>query len=248
LIWIVLLLFTAVLRGQSPDSHLAAARKAELSGDLASAEREYEKALALRPDAANFQRLGLVRHLQNKFEQAIPAFEKSLKLQPDQWVCRLFLGIDFYRTNQFERARSELKQAEKLRPGEPEIRLWLGMTYLARKEYLPGLAMLEKLLQEQPKNLEILRLLAENYAAFGTSLQNNVAEHFPDTPAGNQVHAQALEYEGANEAALEVYRRLEKMEPDRPGVKDAIRRLESTSSAPRPPLPPAAGDGSPTPP
>ena len=122
------------------------------------------------------------------------------------------------------------------------------MTYLARKEYLPGLAMLEQLSREQPENLEILRLLAENYAVFGTSLLNNVAERFPDTPAGIQVHAQALEFEGANEAALEVYRQLETIQPDRPGVKDAIRRLHSTSSAPRPPSPGAGGDATPTPP
>ena len=245
---LALFAFAASLLGQPPDANLTAARKAELAGDLASAEREYQQALALRPDAATYQRLGLVRHLQNKFQDAIPAFVQSLKLQPNQWSARLFLGIDLYKTNQFERALGQLKQAGKLRPNDPEIRLWLGLTYLARKEYLTGLAMLETLSSEQPKNLELLRILAENYAVFGTSLLNNVAEKYPDTPAGLQIHAEALEFEGAIEAALEAYLQLRKIQPARPGVADALERLKANASEPRPTSPEATSVVSPTPP
>ena len=234
--------------GQPPDGHLAAARRAEVSGDLASAEREYEQALALRPDAAVYQRLGLFRHLQNNFPGAITAFEQSLKLLPNQWSARLFLGIGLYKTNQFDRALGQLEQAAKLRPNDPEIRLWLGLSYLARKEYLTGLAMLEGLLNEQPKNLELLRILAENYAVFGTSLLNNVAEKYPDTPAGLQIHAEALEFEGAREAALEAYQRLRKIQPARPGVAEALERLSPNASEPRLISPEATSAVSPTPP
>src|SRR5204862_6537885 len=135
------------LLGQSPDVHLAAASKAERSGDLASAEREYEKALSARPDAAVYERLGLVRHLQNKFTAAIPAFTQSLKLQPDRWASRLFLGIDLYRTNDFVRALAELQRAAKLQPNNFEVQFWLGATHLALKHFMPGLEILERLLQ-----------------------------------------------------------------------------------------------------
>ena len=242
------LVFVTSLVGQLPDAHLAAARKAEISGDLASAEREYEQALSLQPDAAVYQRLGLVRHLQNEFQSAIPAFQQSLKLQPDQWSARLFLGIDFYKTNEFTRALGQLKQAAKLRPNDPEIRRWLGLTYLARKEYLIGLALLEALSSEQPKDLELLRILAENYAVFGTTLLNNVAEKYPDTPAGLQIHAQALEFEGASEAAGEVYLQLWKMQPARPGVADALKRLKTSASEPQLTFPAATSVAAPTPP
>lgn len=231
----LILILTSTLLGQSADTHLAAASKAERSGNLTSAELEYEKALALRPDAATYERLGLVRHLQNKFTEAIPAFTQSLKLQPDRWASRLFLGIDLYRTNQFEQALPELKRADKLKPNEFETRFWVGATELALKNYFPGFEILETLLQEQPKNLEVLRLLAENYAALGTKLLNNVAEKYPNSPAGMQVHAQALEFQGANEAALQVYRELRNIDPKRPGVNEAIERLKAISSAPRQP-------------
>lgn len=215
---------------------------------MASAEREYRQALELHADAAIYQRLGLVRHLQGKFQAAIPAFEQSLKIQPNQWSARLFLGIDLYKTNQFERALGQLEQAGKLRPNDPEIELWLGLTHLARKEYLTGLAMLETLSSQQPKNLELLRILAKNYAVYGTTLLNNVAEKYPDTPAGLQIHAQALEFEGANEAALEIYLQLRKLEPARPGVAEALERLKANASEPQATLPEATSVAVPTPP
>lgn len=232
--------------GQSADTHLAAASKAERSGDLVSAELEYEKAVSIKQDAAVYERLGLVRHLQNKFTQAIPAFVESLKLQPNRWASQLFLGIDLYRTNRFDRAMKELKRAEQLQPHNFEVQFWLGATQLALKSYLPGLEILEGLLQEQPDNLEILRLLAENCDALGAMLLNKVADVYPDSPAGLEVHAQALEFEGSYAAALQVYRELQQREPDRPGINEAIERLNTTSSTPRPPSPSAVGDAVPS--
>lgn len=245
-----LLLLAALLAGrllgQAPDSHVAAARAAEQAGDFAVAEREYRRAIAVRPSAEIYRRLGLLLHLQNKYREAIPQFEAALRLDPNEWAARLFLGMDLYRTNQFDRALAELKKAERLRPEDPDTRFWLGVTYLARKDYFPGLEILEKLSLEQPRNLEILRLLAENYAAFGTALLNQVAEKYPNSPAGMQVHAQALEFEGANEAALEAYRELDRVAPGRPGVREGIERLQTILSAPRQPAPPAGGGAPPS--
>lgn len=244
----VILLAVSLLRGQTVESYLQTARQAEAAGDFAAAERNYEKALALRRDAATYQRLGLVRHLQNKFAEAIPAFQRSLQLQPDQWPSHLFLGMALYRTNRFDEAFAELKQTDKLHPGDPEVRFWLGVTALARRDTFFGLATLEGVLQQQPRNAEALRILAENYATLGTTLLNRVAEQYPDSLPGLQVHAQALELEGATEAALAVYQDLAARQPNRPGVQEAIARLRAISGEPRPPSPPAAGGESPVPP
>jgi tetratricopeptide (TPR) repeat protein len=242
----VFLIVASCLFGQSPAVHLAAASKAERSGDLIAAEREYEKALSVRPDAPVYERLGLVRHLQNKFAEAIPAFKQSLRLQPERWASRLFLGIDLYRTNAFDGALAELKRADKLQPGNFEVQFWLGATHLALKSYMPGLEILEKLLQQQPNNLEILKLLAENCDALGATLLNHVADAYPNTPAGLEVHAQALEFEGSNDAALQVYRELLQRDPNRLGIREAIERLKTISSAPQPPSPPATGGAIPS--
>lgn len=242
---IILFTFAAFsLAGQQPDIHVAAARQSESSGNFAAAENEYEKSLQLHPDADVYQRLGLVRHLQDKFAEAIPAFRNSLKLQPDQWAARLFLGIDLYRTNSFAAALEELKIADRLKPGDFETRFWVAVTQLALKEYFPGMETLETLSREQPKNLEILRILAENYAAFSAALSNEVAEKYPETPAGMLVHAHALEFEGAVEAALAVYQEIDAKWPGRPMVREAMERLKTKPSAPPQPSP-AAGAAAP---
>jgi len=190
---------------------------------------EAEKALALRPDAELFQRLGLVRHLQNKFSLAIPAFEKAVRLKPDLWGAYLFSGIDYYRTNQFPQALAALAKAGKLQPEQPEIRFWLGATHIALKHYLEGQEILEELSRRQPENLEVLRILAQSYSDYAVSLHNKVAAEHPDSAWALRVHGQALESEGFCEAALVEYRKAQSLRPDMKGIQEAITRCTKSN-------------------
>ena len=76
-----LFLFIALLGARQSEANedLDAAHQAELSGDLSRAESIYRKLLAVHPDADVYQRLGLVRHLQNKFAEASRAFEEAVR-------------------------------------------------------------------------------------------------------------------------------------------------------------------------
>jgi len=104
---LVLFCFAAIATagggGQAPSSrqavfeaHLEAARKAEAAQDFATAEKHYEQLVKLGAGPELWQRLGLVRHLQNNFAAAIRAFEKAVELNPNAWGSHLFLGIDCY--------------------------------------------------------------------------------------------------------------------------------------------------------
>lgn len=221
------LLLAALLQaaGSAHQTYLESARRAEAAGNFASAEQAYEKYLAVRNEPEVWQRLGLVRHLQNKFAQAIPAFEKAVRAKPDLWSAHLFLGIDLYRTNRFQDALDHLKTANGLRPDDGDIQFWLGATHLALKRYLEGLTILESVAARQPGNLEVIRLLAQNYAEYATRLANDVAERYPETPAGYHVHGQALEFENAYGSALAAYRTALRLQPDRSGVQLAIARV-----------------------
>jgi tetratricopeptide (TPR) repeat protein len=221
----LLWLSVAMGRQQSPEAHLLDAREAEAARDFAGAERAYERSLALRDDGQVWERLGLVRHLQNKFAQAIPAFEKSIRLRPAAWTSHLFLGLAYYRTNQFNRALPALMRALELKPGEPEARYWLGVTHLALKSYLEGLEILEQLATEQPENTELNRLLAQTYSDNGVALLNRVAERYPQSAAAYHVHGLALETEGSLEAAVREYETARSLQPGRAGVHQAIGRI-----------------------
>src|SRR2546421_11827074 len=204
------------------DHYLASAKKAEAAGDFHAAEKEYEKALAIRPDGEIFQRLGLVRHMQNEFDRAIPAFEKAIRLKPELWGAYLFLGIDCYRTNRFPKALTVLTHAAKLRPAEPEVQFWLGATHIALKHYLEGQEILEELSRRQPENLEVLRILAQSYSDYAVALHNKVAAEHPDSAWAFRIHGQALESEGFCETALVEYRKAQSLQPDMKGIQETI--------------------------
>ena len=221
----VVLLSAALVCGQD----LETAQKAEQSGDLPRAEAIYEKILAGGPSAEIYQRLGLVRHLQNKFSDASKAFEKALQLNPHLWTSHLFLGIDDYRMNRFTEALPHLQSVEQENPGLQETKFWLGATHLALRRYWDGFEELEAALEKDPKNVDALRLLAESYADRGTQLLNQVAEKYPDSAAGLQVQGRAFEFEGNNETALQFYRKAAAKDPTRPGLQNAITRVSGST-------------------
>ena len=181
--------------------------------------------LAQQADADSYQRLGLTRHLQNHFAEAAQAFEQAVRLNPQFWASHLFLGIDYYRMNRFQDALVELQKADRLHPGQLETRFWIGATQIALHEYLPGFQTLETVLQQDPNNVETLKLLAESYATYGTHLLSAVGEKYPDTAAGLEVQGRAFEFEGSYDAALRAYQQSAAKDPHRPGIQDAIARV-----------------------
>lgn len=165
--------------------------------------------------------------MQNKFGSAADAFEQAVKLDASLWSSHLFLGIDLYRMNQFDAADAHLAIANRLHPGEPEIMFWSGATKLARHDFIAGFQTLEAVLERDSSNSEVLRLLAESYASFGTSVLNEVGEKYPNSPAGLIVQGKAFEFEGAYGPALDSYRAALTMAPGRPGLRESIDRVEA---------------------
>jgi tetratricopeptide (TPR) repeat protein len=221
----ILIFAIGVAHGQK----LSSAREAELKGDFPAAERAYERELQSHPSADLWQRLGLTRHLQSKFDTAIPAFREALRLNPSLWTSRVFLGICLYRENLFQEARSELEHAEREAPpndpGRDEIDYWLGASLIALKQPLAGLAIIERLLTRRPSRLDALELAVQTYTDLGSSLWNQVAEQSFESAAGYEVHGHALEAEGNVQQALEAYRRSKTLDPRRVGPGTATGRL-----------------------
>jgi tetratricopeptide (TPR) repeat protein len=205
------------------------ARDAERIGDFAAAEKAYERETETHPSADLWQRLGLTRHLQSKFDKAISAFREALRLNPALWTSRVFLGICLYRENRFQEARSELESAERdappSDPGRDEIDYWLGASLIALKQPLTGLATIERLLARRPSRRDALELAVQTYGDLGSSLWNRVAEHNFESAPGYEVHGHALEAEGNVQQALAAYRQSKTLDPHRIGPGIAIGRL-----------------------
>jgi tetratricopeptide (TPR) repeat protein len=221
----ILVLAVVTARGQAPSP----ARRAELAGDFPAAEKAYEEEVKTRPSAETWQRLGLVRHLQSKFDPALPAFHEALRLNPSLWTSRLFLGICLYRVNRFDEARTELERASRqvpsVDPGRDEIDYWLGATLVALKQPFAGLMAIERLLVRKPSRLDALELATRAYGDLGSGLWNRVAEQSFESAPGYEVHGHALEAEGNVEGALDAYRHSNALDPRRTGPRTAIGRL-----------------------
>ena len=222
--WMLLLL--AIPAQAQVQAHIDSARKAEAAGDFRTAEKEYVEALKGREDWELFQRLGLVRHLQNKYPEAIDALEHSVRINPDAWGAQLFLGIDYYRTNQFARALEALSHSARIEPNQPEVQFWIGVTDIALKRYLDGLQILAEVSQRQPDNLEAVRIMAQASSDYSVQLHNLVTAEHPESAWAHRVHGQALENDGSCDAALVEYRKARELKPNMEGIREAIARCE----------------------
>lgn len=196
---------------------------------MPASERTYEAETRAHPTADSWNKLGLTRHLQNKYDAAIPAFREAIQLQPGLWTAHLFLGIDLYRTNQFQPALLSLQQADRMAPtngqGRDEVDYWLGATLIALKQPLAGLRSLEQLLKRNPEHPAALELTAQTYSDQSSALWNDVAERSFETAPGYEIHGHALEAEGNTTGAMEAYRQAQAMAPQRPGPGREIGRL-----------------------
>jgi tetratricopeptide (TPR) repeat protein len=222
---VILVLTVVTARGQD----LSPARRAELVGDLPAAEKAYEEELKIHPSAETWQRLGLTRHLQSKFDAAMRAFREAVRLNPSLWTSRLFLGICLYRANRFEEARTELERASRQVPstdkGRDELDYWLGATLVAMKQPFAGLMAIERLLSRAPSRLDALELAARAYADLGSGLWNQVAERSFESAPGYEVHGHALEAEANVEGALDAYGHSKALDPRRVGPGTEIGRV-----------------------
>lgn len=197
--------------------------------DLAAVERAAAQLVSTQPTAENWQKLGLARYLQGRFEPAITALSEAVGRDSKLWTSHLFLGISQYRTNQFAHALAALERASRLAPtvapGRDDVDYWLGATRIALRQPLGGLEALERLLARNPRHLQALQLSAETYAETASTLWNRVADRAFDTPAGQEVHGYALESEGNRAGAIEAFRSSLSLAPQRPGSGAALGRL-----------------------
>jgi superkiller protein 3 len=197
--------------------------------DLAKTEQALELAVKTNPTAVAWEKLGLVRHLQNKFDSAIPAFTEAVRLNPALWTSHLFLGVGLYRTNQFDRALSSLTRADRLAPdagaGRDDLDYWFAATQIALRKPLSGARLIERLLARNPSHVAALELAVRTYADASTSAWNEVGEKHPETASGYEVLGHALESEGNRDGALAAFRHAQTLNPKRPGPGLAVGRL-----------------------
>lgn len=110
---------------------------------------------------------------QEKFAQAVPAYDKALTLLKDappeaSWFPLYARGIALERSGQFDRAEEDLLAAIELRPDQASLLNYLGYSWIDRNENLDrALAMINKAVELAPGDGYILDSLAWAYYRLG---------------------------------------------------------------------------------
>jgi TolB-like protein/class 3 adenylate cyclase/predicted Zn-dependent protease len=96
-----------------------------------------DRALALAPNSpeAHFA-LGLFFYWGHRqYEMALAEFNRTLELEPNYALARLFCGWVYRRRGEWERSLADTQQAQELQPREAQIRANIGATYLALRQW-----------------------------------------------------------------------------------------------------------------
>ena len=117
--------------------------------------------------------LGDLLRQQEKFAQAVPAYDKALALlgdAPDEarWFPLYARGIALERSDQFDRAEADFLAAIEIQPEQASLLNYLGYSWIDRNEHLDrALDMIKKAVELAPGDGYILDSLAWAYYRLG---------------------------------------------------------------------------------
>jgi tetratricopeptide (TPR) repeat protein len=149
-------------------SRWEAAQEAQSRKDYKTAAREYRAVIARNPRFAEaYQNLGLVYQLEERWSDAIQAFERALALQAGLAGANLFLGVDYCQQGEAGRALPYLTMAVQAKPGVAEGWAWLATVHEMQGHIEAEVATLRDGLKIHPENIDLLYLLGQAYEALG---------------------------------------------------------------------------------
>jgi tetratricopeptide (TPR) repeat protein len=203
--------------------------KALTRGRYDEAAKAYEKMRELAPNTAEVHaRLGLIYFQQGKFEQAVPRLRQALKLKPALPNTDVLLAMSLAELGQYQEALPGLQKGFK-RATDLALKrasgLQLQRAYTGLQQDDKAVEVALELTRAYPKDPEVLyhagRLFG-NYAYLSTV---KLAEVAPDSLWLHLAAGEANESQGQSEAALQEYRQVLALQPNRPGVHYRIGRV-----------------------
>ncbi|RCW79915.1 tetratricopeptide repeat protein [Paracoccus lutimaris] len=141
---------------------------------LDDAEKAALTLTAAHPELApGWIALGDLLRQQDKFAQAVPAYDKALSLIGDaspeaRWFPLYARGIALERAGQFKKAEADFRAALKIRPDSAQVLNYLGYSLVDRNENLDeALKLIQRAVELRPDDGYILDSLAWAYYRLG---------------------------------------------------------------------------------
>ncbi len=195
----------------------------------ADAARAYEKLRELSPETAEVHaQLGMIYFQQHDFARAVPTLRKALKLKPGLPNVDILLAMCLSEVGQYKEALPGLQKGIRpvFRRGAPAATgLQLQRTYtgLGQDDKAVEVALqLTRLYKDDPEILYHTGRLFSNYAYLMTM---RLAEVAPASVWMHQAAGEANESLASYDAALDDYRKVLALAPDRPGIHYRLGRV-----------------------
>jgi TolB-like protein/Tfp pilus assembly protein PilF len=163
----------AALKALEIDDTLAEAHtslglvKVSQDWDWSGGEREFLRAIALKPDNA-------IAHLwygwtllnTGRFEESIAEMKRALKLDPLSLEINWFFGVAYHFARQYDQAIEQYRKTLELEPNFFAPHTFLGIAYVQKSMFKEGVEELEKAVAISPSNVS-LAWLGYGYATAG---------------------------------------------------------------------------------
>lgn len=95
---------------------------ARMEGNFPAAAESFQRATAVRPDIADYQRwLAECLAQSGKLEEALPYYENYLRVEPQAWTSLIQFGQVLVRLRRLEEAEAVTSRAQSLKPDHPEV-------------------------------------------------------------------------------------------------------------------------------
>src|SRR5262249_39964961 len=166
-----------------------------LLGDFASASKWLTMSLEWDPaDSEAWYYLGRAKYNENRFEEAIQAFQKCLKLHPQLASAEDGIGLSYAGLNRNEEAIAALQNAiswqENLPQKSPEPYIDLGDLYNQLAKFEDALAVLQKAVTLDAKNIRSHETLGKTLSSLNSlpEAQKELEAAIAIDPDQSQLH------------------------------------------------------------
>ncbi|MFN3750173.1 MAG: XrtA/PEP-CTERM system TPR-repeat protein PrsT [Thiobacillus sp.] len=102
-----------------------------------------------------------------KTDEAIRAYQETLKRKPDDLISHLSLATLYVRTQQFDAAQRAIDAAHKIEPGALQLGLVRGQLYFAQQKFPAARDQLQQVLKVAPKLGQAILLMGATQYALG---------------------------------------------------------------------------------
>jgi tetratricopeptide (TPR) repeat protein len=196
----------------------------EQQGQLKEAEEIWN--CVTRENSTNaraWARLGLVRALQGKYSDAVPAYRRALALDSKLPGVQLDLGLALVKQEQFKAAIPSLTAAVAETPQDSRPKILLGMINYGLQRYSQAIPYLQQAVTSSPENLQLRMLLTKSClqaAQYDCALEQDkqILLRNPESAEADMLAGEALDGLGETADAITQFRAAESAAPHEPNV------------------------------